>query len=485
MPRTQIPIPFGFYTSDSLPFSAQRCVNWIPTVAEGGALNNRKLSQVLGLKTFVSTDFSGGRGALKMDGVPYFVNENSLISVSKIGIVTNHGAIAGNGRVSMATNGTKLVVVVPGSSAYVYDLKAGSLQQITDPDYILSDTVVFKDGYFVFTATDGSVFINSALNDPLNFNALDFATAEANSDRIVAAHVNHNELFILGLDSIELYQNVATEFGSPFQRIPGAYIQKGCHAKFSIVDFDNSFCFVGGESNEKSAVWKVTGSSSTIKISTDVIDKEIQKFTEDEIANCFAMTYADKGQLIAVFTFISDRIPSRTFCYNATASAAGGSVWFELQTGVTDNAWQVAAIVKAYGKLLVSDLSLSGIGELDGDTYDYYGDEIYRECTTQPFSQNGFPVFAGELEATFGSGVGLTLGQGSDPVVRYSFSDDGGRTFSSEFSRSIGKIGEYEQRSIWRRQGRFSVSRSVRFTITDPVKADLIRIAATPELGTQ
>ena len=94
-------------------------------------------------------------------------------------------------------------------------------------------------------------------------------------------------------------------------------------------------------------------------------------------------------------------------------------------------------------------------------------------------------LFAGEFESTLQSGVGLTTGQGSDPKVRMSFSDDGGRTFSDEFSRSIGKIGEYGHRSIGRQQGRFPVSRMIKLKITGKVRANLIRLAATPQLGSQ
>jgi hypothetical protein len=100
-------------------------------------------------------------------------------------------------------------------------------------------------------------------------------------------------------------------------------------------------------------------------------------------------------------------------------------------------------------------------------------------------SQNGVKIFAGELEVDFEAGTGLTTGQGSNPIVRMSYSDDGGRTYSSEFSRSIGKIGEYGHETVWNRQGRFPNSRTIRFTVTDPVKATMIRIAATPELGSQ
>ena len=105
-----------------------------------------------------------------------------------------------------------------------------------------------------------------------------------------------------------------------------------------------------------------------------------------------------------------------------------------------------------------------------------------RQATFQPFSQNGTTIFAGELEATFQSGVGLTLGQGSNPQVIYDFSDNN-QVWSNEFKRSIGAIGEYGHETIWNRQGRFPNLRTVRLTVTEPVVANLIRVAATPELG--
>lgn len=492
MPRVQLPLGFSFYQSESAPFSSQRCINWIPVIAESAALNTRALFQPPGLKQFVDSGLSVNRGSITADGVSYFVNANSLISVSSSGVVTNFGNISGSGRVSLAVNAKNadsgsqfIVIVVPGGDAYAFATVTNILTKITDSDFLTSSQVVFKDGFFIFAAFDGSVFFISNLNDPLTYDALDRGTAEISPDRIVGLHVNHNELFVAGIDTIELFQNIGGA-GFPFQRIEGANIQKGVHAKFSQVEFDNTFCFVGGGLNELSAVWKVTGSSSAIKISTDAIDKETQKFTRDEIENSFAMTYARHGQFLAIFTFESARIPSRTFVYNATASALlQQKVWFELQDGVTDGRFRVQSITSAYGKLLVGDSTTGVIGELDTDTLDYYGDEIFRRSTTAPFSENGLPIFAGEFEATFQSGVGLTAGQGSDPLVKMRKSDDGGRTFKGPWKRAIGKIGKYGQRSVWRRQGRFPVSRMVELTITDKVRANLIKLAATPEVGSQ
>jgi hypothetical protein len=422
-----------------------------------------------------------------MKGVGYFINGSRLYSVTAAGVIVDIGTITGAGRVSLANNGQFLVIVVPGGDAFAYDNDADTLAQITDVDFITASTVVFKDGFFVFSAADGSVFFNSALNDPFTYDALDFGTAEINPDRIVALHVNHNELFVPGEKTIELFQNVGGA-GFPFQRIPGANIQKGVYAKFSLAEFDNTFVFVGGGENEEAAIWKVTGSSSVQKISTSAIDNAIQKFNESEIEKAFSWTYQEGGNFFVGFTFESSRIPSKTFVYDATTSAlSGGSTWHERQTGVTDNRWRVNSMIRLGGKLLVGDQIDGRIGELDLETFDEYGDVLFWLKSTSPFSNQGKRSFFGEIEVFMEAGVGLTTGQGSDPIVRMAFSDEGGApgTFSSEFSRNYGKIGKRKQRTIWRRQGDIPNQRVLQLSGSDPVKRNILKLEANAESGTQ
>jgi hypothetical protein len=485
MQRISLPIPLGFYQSESAPVSSQRCINFIPVVPEGEALNNRVLMQPSGISEYASTGFGPCRGGWVMNEIPYFVLGGELVSINASQVVTNLGIITGTKRVSMADNGNDLVVVVPGGDAYAFNLASQTLTQITDPNFQLSDSVTLYRGYFVFTTSDGRQLFVSNLNTPLTFNALDFGSAEGDPDRIVTQIVDHDELSIIGKKTTEVFRNVGgADF--PLQIIPGAFTQKGAHTKYGVVKFDNTYMFIGGGENELTSIWRQSSSSSATKVSTNVIDNAIQKFTELEISNAFTMTFSKKGQFFALFTFNSTRIPSVTFVYNGTASAlAGFSVWSQFQTGVTDNAWRVNTIVKAYGLLLCGDSIDGRIGKIDDTVYTEYGNVVLRQAELKPLSQNGVKIFAGELEVDFEAGTGLTTGQGSNPIVRMSYSDDGGRTYSSEFSRSIGKIGEYGHETVWNRQGRFPNSRTIRFTVTDPVKATMIRIAATPELGSQ
>lgn len=446
MPKMTLPIGGGFYQSESLPLSAQRCIGLFPVLPQTANANSQiALFNTPGQKAFTSL---GGinRGQHEMGEINFSVNGNALYQVNENQTSTLIGTIEGSGIVSMADNGDKLVIVVPSGKSYVYD--GLTLVEITDIDFRTSDTVSFKDGYFLFTASDGTVFFNSALNDPLNYRALDFGTAEINPDRIVASHVTHNELFIIGTETIELFQNIGgADF--PFQRIQGANIQKGAHAKFGIVGLDETFAFVGGGFNESSAIYQVANSSRAIKISTQAIDDAIQKFTKEEISNCIAMTYFDRGSQIALFTFESDRIPSKTFAYNVSTSKLSGiPIWSEFQTGVSDNRWNVNSISLVYGKLLAGTTE-GEIVELDKNTYTDLGEPIKRQFTTGSLTNQDSPLFVPEIILWLEAGVGLTSGNGVNPQVSMDYSDNA-RIFGNDRLRSIGKLGEYGHQTSWR-----------------------------------
>ena len=480
----------GFYESESQPFNAQRCINMIPVVPQAKSLNNRALFGTDGLTE--KTELTGvNRGSITAGGIDYFVNGPNLYSVDSLYNITSLGAITGSRRVSMATNTTidsvtKIVIVVPGSLSYVYDTSLGTVAIITDPDFLTSDTVVFKDTYYVFTSSNGLHAFNSDENDPTSYDATNRFTAEVSPDAITGSVVNHNELYIMGVSTGELFQiNDNIIDGSPFQRVPGGTVEKGLHARYSIIEFDNSFVFAGGGVNEKTAIWKLTGSASVVKISTSAIDAKIQKYNRAEIAESFALVWSRRGQTFVSFTFESSRIPSRTFVYNATTSAlTGQSTWHENQSGTSDDRWRVQSITQsANGDLLCGDATTAKIGLLDEDAFTEYDEPILRQVTSQPYRVLDNSQFLDNLELVVEPGVALTSGHGSDPIVRMKFSDTGWRTESAEFSRRFGKIADWDKRTKWRRQGRAPTNRSVAFVMTDPVRFNILACTLGDEVS--
>ena len=486
MPEVILPIANGAYQSESLPLSAQQCINWYPNIPQVAALNSETLFGTPGAFTLATSGEiqQANRGALTLNEVPYFVNGDSLYRLDLTVVdsvdtfaVTNLGTISGTGRVWMAENGTQLMILVPGGDGYIFTTGPDTLTTITDLDFRASgdpQTVRFVDGYFLLT-TDTKKVIISALNDGLAYNALDFGTAESSPDKISGSVILKNQVFIVGTVTTEGFQNIGgADF--PFQR-NGIFLDKGTTAPFSIIAANETFMFIGGGENETPAVWAFA-SNAMQKISTTAIDALLSQKSADEIAGAFAWSYAQKGAYFIGFTLADTSI-----VYD---SATGR--WAERQSSVPTNndpnfvtRYRHNSFVGAYGRVLVADATDGRIGELDPDTYDEYGNVISRTVTTQPFQNNMKPLFVSSLELTMESGVGDA--RTPDPKIRLSISRDG-KTFTDERTRSIGKIGEFKHRAIWRRNGRAARFDVFRFVMTDPVKPVIIQLLADIEGGT-
>jgi len=478
--KTDLPIATGFYEDASRPIAHQQCMGWIPQVPQTNAVSRAQLIGTPGITEFADTSGDYTRGEHVMASIAYTVNGTTLYRINSNGTTDSLGAITGSGRVSMADNGTQLCIVVPGSGVGYIFTEPSTLTQISDSDFTANGNslqVKYKDGYFVHLSAD-KIFL-SDLNDGLSYNALAFGTAEVDPDENTAIHVNRNELFVAGNETIELFQNIGT--GTfPFQRINGAVTQKGVKAKFSVVDFDNSFVFLGSGTNERVAIWRYTGPSA-VKISTDAIDHAIQDYTDAQLKQVFATTYAQDGKYFVNFHF-----PDRTFSYDATASALSGkSMWHErrsLNTSLLQTKWRVGGIIEAYGKILVTDNVDGRIGELSEDVYTEYGVKVPRIVSTAPLQAQGEDILINWIELSMESGVGNIVDPGSDPQISKAHSDDGFH-FGNETSRSIGKQGEYNKRQVWHQEGQAPRWRVYRFTMIEDVKPVILKLEADIELG--
>lgn len=476
--KTQLPIANGFYESDSLPISHQSCVNWYPNIVQAPALSQETLFGTPGAVSLATTGTAQqvNRGAHVKAGIPYYVNGDGLYIFSRTVnpdssesfSVTLLGDVEGSGRVSMADNGTQLMVLSPGGKGYIYNESAGTpFQEITDPDFTANGNpqyVVFVDGYFVCT-TETKKFIISALNDGLSWDALDFGSAESDPDVTVAPIVYKNQLFITGSETTEAFQNIPNGSGFPFVR-SNIFLDKGCYAPSSLIKTSSAFYMIGGGENESPAIWGYSGGGFS-KISTTAIDAELSKATDEEISGAFSFKYAQKGAYFVGFTFAD-----RTFVYDEVSGR-----WHERKSSISDidTRWRVNSLVTAYGRILVGDNIDGRIGWLDEDTYTEYGNEIRRIVTTQPFTNIGDSIRVPMIELTVESGVGND--DRVDPKVSMDLSRDG-KTWTYERSRSMGKIGEYNRRAVWLRNGRFPRFCVMRFKMSDPVKPVIIKLEA-------
>jgi len=136
------------------------------------------------------------------------------------------------------------------------------------------------------------------------------------------------------------------------------------------------------------------------------------------------------------------------------------------------------------GMHIVGDYQNGKVYELDPDTYSDAGDEMkaLRACPHITDQNDLNKLFHHRLQIDAEAGVGLTSGQGSDPQIMLRWSDDGGHTWSNEHWTTLGGIGEYKTRAVWRRLGS-ARDRIYEAAITDPVKRALISASLRVSAG--
>ena len=212
----RLPFAVQSYTHRSLPVSAQRLINLFPERQPETAKAPMILLPTPGLREFATLGADPVRGMHVMGGALYVVAGAAIYLVPSAGAPQLIGTIDLGGPVSLDSDGERLCIVVPETQAgWVVDRSAGTLTRITDADFAGASSVTVLDGYFIFSKPNSGEFFWSAINNPLSFNALDFATAEGAPDNLVAVQRVGRDLWLFGEQSTEIWGSVGAADGLP------------------------------------------------------------------------------------------------------------------------------------------------------------------------------------------------------------------------------------------------------------------------------
>lgn len=447
----EFPFAWQSYESRVVPWSSQRLVNLYAEKGGGGEKTEIVLIGTPGLKEFTTVGEGPIRGQHKMGSVHFVISGDDVFTVNSSGIATNIGTIGGTDTPIMDDNGTQVAIASNGKG---FIATTTSVVQITSPQFIGSvDSVTYIDSFFVWNSSE--IMQSSSPFDGLTYNGLDIAAADYDPDGGVRVFRDHDQIFVFGVDSIEIWYNAAIS-SFPFAPIEGTSMEVGLKAKNSVAKVDNSIFWLGSDERGGLTVWRAIDYHPA-RISTHAIEKLIESATGTEDA--IAFSYREEGHAFYVLT-----LPGQfTIVYDAATN-----LWHERETFNTDS-WRVQNYLNVNGKNIVGDANTNQLFEMDLDALDDDGGTIERIATSIPIQGGDEYSTHFFVRVDFESGVGLTVGQGSDPQAMLSWSNDGGKTFNNEKFRSIGKIGEFRHRTYWRRLGQSRV-RVYRLRVTDPVK---------------
>lgn len=466
------PILGGYETTLSSNASDNRLINLFPEVTPEGA-EAGYLLRCSGLLTeFGSSEGSGNiRGMYVCNGFLFVVYGNELHKIwgSDYSYVIP-GTIPGTGLVSMVSNNVQIVIGT-GNEMFVYNTGSDVFEQITDPDFFGAGAFVYMAQRFVFNRPGTQqIYATNILADDgstsITISSLDLAYADLAADKTVTVAANHNELWVFGEKSTEVWYNAGTE-GFPFAPISGGFSEIGCLAKNSVVVMDNSLIWLGVDKNGEGCVYQARGYSPQ-KISTPSIDYKIQR--EIDKSNAVAYGYQKNGH---EFYVISLPNTDETWVYDITTKIWHQRGYFE--NGEFKRHLGHCCVVFG-GKVLIGSYLTRQVYSYDDSVYTEGGRtqkwvRSWRACSREKL--NGKRYLHRSLLINCETGVGLESGQGSSPLMMLRYSDDGGHTWRETEPTSMGEVGEYGTRVKWWGLGA-SRDRIYEISGTDPVKIAII-----------
>lgn len=409
----------------SRPWSGAQLINAFAEMADGDKASEFAVMAIPGLTLFSTISAQPVRGMHVMAGVLYAVVGTTLYSIDSSGVETSIGTIGGSGPVMMADNGDELAIQGGALNNQGYVLSGGVLHtSIANLPEV--SNVVYIDGYFVWTVFESDQFIISGLNDGLTYDPLDVATVEGDPDDIVGCVNLQRELQFYGTTTTEIWFNSgAADF--PFERQGNAFIERGCLDRDSIVKIDNSVHFVGNDR----IIYRLNGYLPQ-RISTHAVEYRIDNatwfrgFTYSQFGHKFYVLNTDLG----------------TFAYDMATGA-----WHERKSLGLDN-YRVANAVNCYDQLIMGDAYTGLLYNPDIEVDSENGAAIPVEITIPSLQTDRLKstLYCYELQAQVGVGTATD----PDPQVILQFSKDGGNTWSAELSRTLGAVGEYLTRCVWR-----------------------------------
>jgi hypothetical protein len=357
------------------------------------------------------------------------------------------------------------------------------------------DTV---DNYFVYNRPDSQQFGCSNVLSPISGNT-NFSSKDGAPDNLVTLIVDHREVYLLGETSSEVWVDQGTS-PFPFTRIPGTSTQHGIVAPFSMARLGNSFAYLSKNNRGTAQIVQMNGYVPQ-RISTHAVENSL---TNKTITDAVAWTYQLEGHEVYVISFPTLQL---TWCYDV-ATGMWHKWLYTNDLGQYERCrGNCAAVFQGY--VLIGDYSNGKIYKLDRNIYTDDGQKVKRLRRAPHLTTDLQRQYFEELQIQFQPGVGtsgiatnyeiniLTIGPNdvyaigpnetviveinsldastttTNPQAMLRWSSDGGSTWSNEHWTSIGQLGKYTNRAIWRRLG-WSRDRVFEVSVSDPVKAVIV-----------
>jgi hypothetical protein len=343
-----------------------------------------------------------------------------------------------------------------------------SFGQITDPAFLAASHIGFVEGWLLFNQVGSRTFFtNAATPYTLLFAGSFYALKDSSTDNLMGLHENNREVWFPGERTSEVWFNAGgTNFA--FQRIPAVGPQIGCSAKYTITRLGTDLAWLARNEQGDNVVVMTQG-YSYVRISNHGVEHAISSYPV--ISDARAYAYQEEGHLFYVLTFPTADV---TWVYDLKTKWWHQRLSFDPNLGVYHR-HRSNCFMNLADTRIVGDYQSGQLHQMSRAFYTDAGNPLVAQRRApHVWSPNDRRrVFQSSLQVEFTPGVGLQSGQGSNPLATLRWSNDGGFTWSNEYTRSIGAAGKTRRRAIWRRLG-MARDRVYELTYAEPTQRDII-----------
>ncbi len=408
-------------------------------------------------------------GYLASNGTTFWVFGNTLYTISGSSATSRGTLNIGTEKCFFTDNGTDLFIV-SNTAIYTAGLSAGAPTVRTSFYASSATSCTFLDNYVIFTKPDSNQFFWSDLISTSGDGA-NFASAEANPDRVVAVVNNAQDLWVFGTKSIELWgsNSGAQTSAEAFVRRGNLLIETGCASSRSIRKIEQTLMWVAADDRSTPSVVLANGYNPT-RVSTLALEQEWKRLDLDP-STAVADTLQLGGHYFYILSFAGS---DETYVYDFTSSKMlGKSCWttwtcFDGNGGYTR--WNGQGVIVSGNTVYTGDYDSGTLLALSSDYVVDYVDGVSQpivwERTSPHVTNEMMRLRHVSLQMDFATGI--TVDPTLDPQVMLQFSDDGGATWSTERWETCGKIGEYGLRIKFYQLGS-ALSRVYRIRGSDPI----------------
>ena len=478
----------GSYTARSTAVADEECINFYPETVEsqgsivasksyGGSTAKSVISLfgTPGLLKYTDAILAGPvRGSIAAKLSPNnSASEAWAVIGTEFGFVNSNGhftplaAVISDGQpVSMALN-TYQILIVGAGHAYCYTIATNTILDVTTLLAGIPIQCQQSDGYFIVTFLNTNKFQMSQILDGTTWPGLLVNEVNVFPENIQSIIVNHRELWVMGSQHIQPYQNTGS--AEVFDVIPGTLIEKGCAATFCPCRLDNSVFWIDEDERGGRSAWRSNGYTPQ-RISTHAVETDLNSYNTAQIATMTTYAYQPDGHIFWVWYIPASQW---SWVYDVVEGLWHKRSSWNSATGLAGPHFSQNHIY-AYGKHLVGDWNSGNIYEMSLNYFDDNGTAIQRTRRAPTIGDEMKRIFHSSLTIDFDTGLGpqpaLVDGNGNprEPQAMLRWSNNRGKTWSNQYAKNCGFAGEYKTRAIWRRLGQ-SRYRVYELTVSDPI----------------